>query len=97
MVPDVNTTLLAFGAGVLWGLVILALMVCCCIPTKEQEPPESAGDLFEAENDTEDEDDFRVFIIRRLVESPAFRTKMVNGMARLHQTHPKVYAEVMRK
>lgn len=93
--PDENTMLLAFVAGLLWGLVILAIMVCCM--PRYPEPAESAGDLFEAENETEDEDDFREFIVKRLVQSAAFRSKMVNGMVRLHQTHPKIYAEVMRK
>jgi hypothetical protein len=97
IVPDESTMVLAFMAGLLWGLVILAIMVCCCTPVKEEEPYESAGDLFEAEHKSSDEDDFRDFIITRLAQSQAFRSKMVNGMAKLHDTHPKIYAEVMRK
>jgi hypothetical protein len=92
---DQNTVVLAFVAGLLWGLVILALTVFCL--AKADETAQSAGDLFETENMTEDDDDFREFIIKRLAQSSAFRSKAVNGMAKLHQTYPKVYSEVMRK
>jgi hypothetical protein len=93
--PEENTLVFAFAAGMVLGFLLFLLNFCCT--PKEEYQPESAGDLFEAENRTNDEDDFRDFIITRLSQSPAFRTKMVNGMAKLHDTHPKIYAEVMRK
>jgi len=93
--PNPTTLLLAFGTGLLWGVITIVIFTCCT--AKEEEPHESAGDLFEAEHASGDEDDFRNFIIMRLSQSPAFRSKMVNGMAKLHETYPKIYAEVMRK
>jgi hypothetical protein len=89
-----STIVLAFGLGMVVGFLLFLLNFCC---TPSDYQPESAGDLFESEHTSEDEDDFREFIVKRLVQSSAFRSKMVNGMVKLHQTHPKMYAEVMRK
>jgi len=88
-----QASLLAFLAGVMWSLIILSVLTCC---TAKKDPHETAGDLFEAEHQSVNEDDFREFIIMRLAQSFPFRSKMVNGMAKLHETHPKIYAQVMR-
>ena len=88
-----HSAVLAFVVGLMWSLVILTISTSCA---SKEEPHESAGDLFEAEQTSSDDDDFRDFIIMRLTQSPAFRSKMINGMAKLHDLHPKIYAEVMR-
>jgi hypothetical protein len=89
-----STIVLAFAVGMVVGFLLFLLNFCC---TPRDYRSEKAGDLFESEHTSEDEDDFREFIVKRLVQSSAFRSKMVNGMVKLHQTHPKLYAEVMRK
>jgi hypothetical protein len=88
-----HSAVLAFVVGLMWSLVILSVLTCC---TAKEDPHETAGDLFEAEQKSSDNDDFREFIIMRLAQSSAFRSKMINGMAKLHDAHPKIYAEVMR-
>jgi len=95
MHEDLSIAALPFMAGLLCGLVIFTFTMCWTL--RDYEPQETAGDLFQAETAGDDEDDFREFIIKRLVESSAFRAKLVNGMALLHETHPKIYAQVMRK
>jgi hypothetical protein len=97
MHDDLSVTALPFMAGILCGLVVFTITMYCTLQDFEPEPRETAGDLFEAENVGDDDDDFRIFIIRRLVESAAFRAKLVNGMALLHEKHPGIYAQVMRK
>jgi len=89
-----HSAVLAFVVGLMWSLVILTISISCL--SKEEQLHESAGDLFEAEQKSSDNDDFREFIIMRLAQSSAFRSKMINGMAKLHDAHPKIYAEVMR-
>jgi hypothetical protein len=94
MQQDLSLTALPFIAGLMCGLVIFMITMFCTL--KDFEPRETAGDLFESENISDEDDDFMVFIVTRLAQSSAFRTKIVNGVAKLHNTYPKIYAEVMR-
>ena len=89
--------IIAFLAGVLWTVVAFAFVMC--FADKASIVHETPGDLFEDEqlSEEDDQDDFRVFLVSRLAESPAFRAKMIRGMAKLHETYPRIYAEVMRK
>ena len=89
-----NKIILAFVTGLTIGLLLFMISICF---TVDEERPASAGHLFESEHTSEDEDDFREFIVKRLVQSSAFRCKMINGMVKLHQTNPKIYSDVMRK
>jgi len=97
MQEQLSIVALPFMAGLLCGFVVFTITMLCTLQDSEPQPRETAGDLFEAETVGDDDDDFRIFIIRRLVESSAFRAKLVNGMALLHEMHPKIYAQVMRK
>ena len=97
MHEQLSIVALPFMAGLLCSLVVFTITMYCTLQDSEPEPRVTAGDLFESENVGDDDDDFRIFIIRRLIESSAFRAKLVNGMALLHEMHPKIYAQIMRK
>ena len=90
----------AFAAGVFTAALGLAIMSCAT--HHKPEPETDVKVLFRKlpllppESD-EDTDDFQEYIAERLATSQAFRLKMVQGMARLHNHHSKVYAEVMRR
>jgi len=102
-IPDTQlVALISFAAGLLSSLIGVAIATCAT--PREPEPTVDIKELFkklpllppepEDENDT---DDFQEYLAERLATSQAFRLKMVQGMARLHNNHSKVYTEVMRR
>jgi len=101
--PDTQVVaLIAFAAGLLSS--ILGVAIASCTMHKEPEPKVDVEVLFKKlpllPPETDDEDDtadFQEYLAERLATSQAFRRKMVQGMARLHNHHPKVYTEVMRR
>lgn len=94
MHQDLSITALPFMVGLMWGFIVFTTTMFWTL--REYEPQETAGDLFEAEIMGDDDDDFRVFVVRRLSESPAFRRKVIDALCRLHEKYPKTYAQVMR-
>jgi hypothetical protein len=101
--PDTQlVAIIAFAAGMLSSM--LGVAIATCAGHKKPEPVVDVKELFkklpllppETEDD-DDTDDFQEYLAERLATSQAFRLKMVQGMARLHNNHPKVYSEVMRR
>lgn len=104
-IPDTQVVvLIAFAAGMLSCVLGIAIASCVIHSAPEPEPAVDVKELFkklpllppETEDDT-DSSDFQEYLAERLATSQAFRLKMVQGMARLHNNHPKVYTEVMRR
>lgn len=101
--PDTQTiALIAFAGGLLSSLLGFAIVSCAMYT--EPEPQIDIKVLFKKlpllppePDDESDTSDFQNYLEERLSTSQAFRLKMVQGMARLHDNHPKIYAEVMRQ
>jgi hypothetical protein len=94
--------LIAFAAGMLSSM--LGVAIASCATHREPEPTVDVKVLFKKlpllppePDDEDDTSDFQEYLAERLATSQAFRLKMVQGMARLHNHHSKVYTEVMRR
>jgi len=98
---DTDTEGRAFIVGILGGILVFIIIVFCT--TKDETYLENLHYNSESDNDSEseytsdEEDDFEDFIVQRMTESPAFRSKIIRGISQLHALHPTVYAQVMRK
>lgn len=102
-IPDTQlVALIAFVVGILSSL--LGMVIASCTIHQKPEPLRDIKHLFKKSSplpldteDNDDTDDFQEYLAERLATSQAFRLKMIQGMARLHNNHLKVYSEVMRR
>jgi len=92
--------IISFTAGFLSSL--LGFMIASCILYTNPEPQEDTKNLFKKlpllpPDSDDEEENVQEYLAERLGTSQAFRLKMVRAMAKLHNEHPKIYAEVMHK
>jgi hypothetical protein len=97
-----TAALIAFTTGMLTGLFGIAF--ASYFMYQAPEPTVDVKELFKKlpllppePDDESDTSDFQEYLAERLATSQAFRLKMVQGMARLHNNHQKIYSEVMRR
>ena len=91
--------IISFTAGFLSSL--FGFMIASCILYTNPEPPPDTKNLFRKlpllPPESDDEEDIQEYLADRLSTSQAFRLKMVRAMAKLHNEHPTIYAQVMKK